>query len=38
VYTGKTDPVADSYRLVNWKQVNTALWAGEKHEVKKDAD
>jgi predicted AAA+ superfamily ATPase len=30
VYTGKTDTVADSYRLVNWKQVNTALWAGEK--------
>jgi predicted AAA+ superfamily ATPase len=27
VYTGETETVGNSYRLVNWKQVNGVLWA-----------
>jgi predicted AAA+ superfamily ATPase len=27
VYTGKTEAAGNSYRLVNWKQANGALWA-----------
>jgi hypothetical protein len=26
VYTGETEMAGDSYQLLNWKQVNTALW------------
>jgi hypothetical protein len=29
VYTGETETAGNSYRLINWKQVNTALWPDE---------
>jgi predicted AAA+ superfamily ATPase len=30
VYTGETETAGKSYRLVNWKHANAALWAEEK--------
>jgi predicted AAA+ superfamily ATPase len=29
VYTGETEMSGNSYRLINWKQVNRTLWPGE---------
>jgi hypothetical protein len=30
VYSGETETAGRNYRLINWKQVNTVLWPGEK--------
>jgi predicted AAA+ superfamily ATPase len=29
VYTGETETAGNSYRLINWKHMNTALWPNE---------